>query len=181
MYHAAATAKDGGTVAEAVSVTTGGATNTDRLSFRRAASRFATGIAIVSCLDDADQPQGMTINSFTSISDEPATVLVSLRLGRTNALIRKRGGYGISVLTAAQTPLSQHFAGKPQIGIDVAWTMKAKIPVLRQALAWFSCEIDATMQIHDHTLFFARVVDCDHTSGDPLVFFASEYHAPRVA
>ena len=52
-------------------------TGVDPALFRQSVSRFATGIAVVSCLDDAACPQGMTISSFTSISLDPATVLVS--------------------------------------------------------------------------------------------------------
>lgn len=60
----------------------------DPAQFRQSVSRFATGIAIVSCLDHNDNPQGMTVSSFTSISLDPASVLVSLRQGRTHQLGR---------------------------------------------------------------------------------------------
>jgi flavin reductase (DIM6/NTAB) family NADH-FMN oxidoreductase RutF len=150
----------------------------DPVLFRHSVSRFATGIAIVSCLDDADQPQGMTISSFTSVSIEPATVLVSLRPGRTHTLIRRRGWYGVSVLGGDQERWSRHFSGRPQNDLDIAWVMKTQVPVLRHALAWFECEVDSVLQVHDHTLFVARVIDCDHASGSPLMFYASRYHRP---
>lgn len=146
--------------------------------FRQSVSRFATGIAIVSCLDDADQPQGMTISSFTSVSLEPATVLVSLRPGRTHALIRRRGWYGVSVLRGDQERWSRHFSGQPQPDLQVQWDMKSRVPVLRGALAWFECGVDSLLQVHDHTLFVARVLDCDHASGAPLMFYESRYHRP---
>jgi len=151
----------------------------DPTLFRQSVSRFATGIAIVSCLDDDDLPQGMTISSFTSISLEPASVLVSLRPGRTHQLIRRRGWYGVSVLAGDQEAWSRHFSGKPQTGVGVEWDMKSQVPVLRDALAWFECEVDSVLQVHDHTLFVARVVDCCHVSGSPLMFYASRYHRPR--
>lgn len=148
------------------------------LLFRETVSRFATGIAIVSCLDDADRPQGMTVNSFTSISLEPATVLVSLRPGRTHALIRRRGAYGVSVLSGEQERWSRHFAGRAQDDLDVEWDMKSRVPVLRGALAWFECVVENVLQVHDHTLFVARVHDCDHARGSPLMFYESRYHRP---
>lgn len=153
----------------------------DAAQFRQSVSRFATGIAIVSCLDDNDRPQGMTISSFTSISLEPASVLVSLRPGRTHQLIRRRGWYGVSVLAGDQEAWSTHFSGKAQAGVEAAWQMKSHVPVLRDALAWFECEVDSVLQVHDHTLFVAHVVDCSHVSGDPLMFYASRYHRPDNA
>jgi styrene monooxygenase reductase component len=150
----------------------------DPALFRQSVSRFATGIAVVSCLDDAACPQGMTISSFTSISLDPATVLVSLRPGRTHALIRRSGWFGVSVLGGDQEPWSHHFSGRLQGELDVAWDMKARVPVLRDALAWFECEVDSALQVHDHTLFVARVMDCHHATGTPLMFYESRYHRP---
>lgn len=146
--------------------------------FRQSVARFATGIAIVSCLDDQDRPQGMTISSFASISLDPATVLVSLRPGRTHALIRRRGCFGVSVLRGEQEPWSRHFSGQPQDGLALQWDLKSRVPVLRGALAWFECEVESLLQVHDHTLFVARVLDCDHASGAPLMFYESRYHRP---
>ena len=149
--------------------------------FRRSVSRFATGIAVVSCLDEAERPQGMTVNSFTSVSLEPATVLVSLRPGRTHALIRRRGWYGVSVLGGEQERWSRHFSGRPEPELPVAWSMKSQVAVLRDALAWFECQVVGMMQVHDHTLFVAQVADCGHAEGRPLMFYASGYHRPALA
>ena len=130
-------------------------------------------------MDDDEKPKRMTISRFTSVRLAPATVLVSLRPGRTHALIRKRGWYGVSVLAGDQEPWSRHFSGKPQPGVEANWSMRSHVPVLRDALAWFECEVDSVLQVHDHTLFVARVIDCDHADGSPLMFYASRYHRPR--
>lgn len=148
----------------------------DPLRFRASVSRFATGIAIVSCFDEQGQPHGMTISSFTSISLEPPTVLVSLRPGRTHARIRHQGRYGVSILGAEHEPWSRHFSGHPQPDAKPVWERADRVPVLRDALAWFECQVDELLQVHDHTLFVARVTACGHASGAPLMFFASSYH-----
>jgi styrene monooxygenase reductase component len=150
----------------------------DPALYRDSVARFATGVAVVSCLDDDERPQGMTVNSFTSISLDPPTVLVSLRPGRTHALLLRRGWYGVSVLGGQHEAWSRLFAGRPQPGPAPAWAMKSRVPVLQGALAWFECEVHSVLQVHDHTLFVARVTDCDHASGTPLLFFASAYHRP---
>lgn len=153
----------------------------DPAMFRQSVSRFATGIAIVSCFDESHSPQGMTISSFTSISLEPPTVLISLRPGRTHRLIRSRGCFGVSVLSGEQERWSRHFSGRAQEGLEVDWVEMSCAPVLRNALAWFECEVDSVLQVHDHTLFVARVLDCNHASGKPLMFYASRYHCPEGA
>lgn len=157
------------------------AAQVDPTRFRQSVSRFATGIAIVSCFDEAQQAQGMTISSFTSVSLTPPTVLVSLRPGRTHRLIRSRGWFGVSVLAGDQERWSRHFSGSPQEGLGIQWKALTHAPVLRDALAWFECEVDSVLQVHDHTLFVARVADCHHVSGAPLMFYASRYHCPESA
>ncbi|MGF6930867.1 flavin reductase (DIM6/NTAB) family NADH-FMN oxidoreductase RutF [Paraburkholderia sp. UCT70] len=53
------------------------ATADARANFRKAVAQFATGIAIVTVeAEQSDEVHGMTINSFTSFSLDPPTVLV---------------------------------------------------------------------------------------------------------
>ncbi len=152
----------------------------DPLRFRGAVSRFATGIAVVSCRDDDGQPHGMTINSFTSISLDPATVLVSIKPGKTHRLISRRGWYGISILQQEQEGFSAHFAGRPQPALVPDFVDRGRVPTLRDSLAWFECEVTNLIQVHDHTLFVARVVACDSVDGAPLMFYASRHHRPAL-
>jgi flavin reductase (DIM6/NTAB) family NADH-FMN oxidoreductase RutF len=46
--------------------------------FRRVCGKYATGITVVTVLDGAAAPQGMTANSFTSVSLDPPLVLVCI-------------------------------------------------------------------------------------------------------
>ena len=58
--------------------------------FRQAASRFATGVAVVTALDGQSEVCGMTANSFVTISLFPPTVLVSVKRGRMHDAISAR-------------------------------------------------------------------------------------------
>jgi len=148
--------------------------------FRQCAGQFATGIAVVSCLDDAGKPHGMTINSFTTVSLRPPTVLVSLMPGRTQTLIRKRGWYGVSLLSSEQQACSLHFSGKPQLGEEPLFEMKGQVPILSDTLAWFTCVVESMVVVHDHTLFIASVTDCSLAGGEPLLFYASRYQTSAM-
>jgi styrene monooxygenase reductase component len=143
--------------------------------FRKSVSLFATGIAVVTCDDGEGLVHGMTINSFTSISLDPPTVLVSLKPGRTHRAISRRGAYGVSILHHEQQSFSAHFSGKPQLPAP-EFVVRNRVPTLKDSLAWFECEVESCVQIHDHTLFVARVVACDAVNGSPLMFFASKHH-----
>ena len=47
-------------------------------AFRESLGRFATGITVITAVPDQMSPQGMTVNSFCSLSLDPP-------LGSTNA------------------------------------------------------------------------------------------------
>ena len=145
--------------------------------FRKSVASFATGIAIVTCRDDASgQVHGMTVNSFTSISLNPASILISIKLGRMHRLIAHENRFGVSILSHAQQTHSSHFSGKPS-ALEPDFLDRHGVPTLHECLAWFECEVTNRIQVHDHTLFVADVVHCDSVAGAPLLFFSSRYRA----
>lgn len=149
--------------------------------FRRSVSLFATGIVVLSCSDEEGQVHGITVNSFTSVSLDPPTVLVSLRAGKSHRLISRHGHYGASILHAGQQPFSAHFSGRPQDALQPDFTVRHRLPTLRNCLAWFECETVEKVQIHDHTLFVAQVMACGSEGGAPLMYYGSRYHQAAIA
>ncbi|MCO1367061.1 styrene monooxygenase NADH-dependent flavin reductase subunit StyB [Burkholderia multivorans] len=149
----------------------------ERSQFRKSISLFATGIAIVSVdAESAGEVHGATINSFTSISLDPPTIMISLKPGRTHRLISDQGCFGISILHDEQESYSALFSGRVESDCKPEFVVPSRVPVLRSALAWFECDVTERVEMCDHTLFFARVVACDGSAGSPLVFYASRYH-----
>jgi flavin reductase (DIM6/NTAB) family NADH-FMN oxidoreductase RutF len=157
------------------------ARHADPDEFRRSVSLFATGIVVLTCEDDDGRVHGMTVNSFTSVSLDPPTVLVSLKAGKAHRLISRNGRYGACILHADQQRYSTYFSGQPQETLHPDFTVRGSIPTLRKCLAWFACETVDKVQIHDHTLFVANVTACGSESGVPLMFFGSRYHRSAIA
>lgn len=154
--------------------------------FRQAVGLFATGVAVISCSDpdldctDVDYTvHGATVNSFTSVSLRPPTVMVSLMAGRAHDFITGNGYFGASVLTAKQRHCSDHFAGKRGPHAP-EFTVRDRVPTLVDCLAWFECEVTRRLEIHDHTVFVARVLSCGGDGGSPLLFYGSAYHCPEL-
>lgn len=152
----------------------------DVACFRQTVALFATGIAVLSAETAEGEIHGMTVNSFTSISLEPPTVMVSLKAGRMHELLTQGRRFGVSLLGEEQKVLSAFFS-KRQLDDSPApaFIVQEGLPTLQDAIAWFECEVDSTVQVHDHTLFIARVLACGqprNTTPQPLLFFASRYH-----
>ncbi|MFD2272597.1 styrene monooxygenase NADH-dependent flavin reductase subunit StyB [Undibacterium arcticum] len=142
-----------------------------RFGIERRFPIFPTGIAIVASEDDEGGIHGMTVSSFTSISLEPPTVMVSLKAGKMHQLISRQGGYGVSILREDQQSYSVHFGGRPHTLLEPDFVVRERVPTVRDSLAWFECEIIERIQVQDHTLFIAQVVACGHHEGSPLIFF----------
>ena len=75
----------------------------DSASLRRAFSRFATGITVITTRNEEGTACGVTINSFTSLSLEPALVQFNLRKESTlRDFIETHGFFGVNVLNENQ-------------------------------------------------------------------------------
>lgn len=149
--------------------------------FRSSVALFATGIAVVTKPDGEGGVHGITVNSFTSISLDPPTVMISLKAGRAHQLISDSGCYGVSVLSEAQQVHSRYFTGKRDGDWMPEFIDGQRIPTLAGSLARFECEVVNAVPVNDHTLFIARAVRCESETGSPLMFFASNYHQPLLA
>lgn len=148
----------------------------DPAAFRMAASRFATGVTVITALDREGQIRGMTANSFVTVSLSPPTVLILTAPGRTQAAISASRRYGVNVLPESAAALSMHFAGRPDPDLHPAYELKDGLPRLANCLAFFACDVVREIALNDHTMFVAEVSTCDHGHSTPLVFFCSRYH-----
>ena len=89
---------------------------------RDALGQFATGVTIVTTVDAAGQPVGMTVSSFNAVSLNPPLVLWSL--GRATSLYPVFAScqhYAIHVLALEQEALARRFASKVEqrfAGVD---------------------------------------------------------------
>ena len=117
----------------------------DSTSFRKALSRFATGIAVVSVAADDNGPAiGLTINSFSSVSLEPPLVLWCLdKHSDTAQRFLRSPHFAVSLLKAEHGELSKKLAkpGKHELDVETeVWQTGA--PILKDALAAFDCTVE---------------------------------------
>lgn len=150
----------------------------DPAALRSAFSRFATGVTIVTCLDPQGQRVGLTVNSFSSLSLDPALVLWSLRVS-SQALpaFGAAGHFAVNVLAEAQMPLSRRFASPHADRFaEGEWSAgEGGAPVLAQATAVLECATEQRITVGDHELFVGRVLRVQEQDLPPLVFQAGHY------
>jgi flavin reductase (DIM6/NTAB) family NADH-FMN oxidoreductase RutF len=153
--------------------------NLTKTEFCRTCAKFPTGVTIVTVLDVEGSPHGMTASSFTSVSLDPPLVLVCVdHRASVLAHLRRAQHIGINVLSEDQQSLSDHFArrGHDRFGAVEWYAGHDGVPLIPGALARFECSIHRMIDVGDHTILIAEVLDVEHSDGQPLVYFGSGYH-----
>ena len=147
--------------------------------FRRVCSRFSTGVAVLTVIDEAGNPHGLTVNSFTSVSASPPLVLVCVDCACSLLpLFESATRFGLSFLSAHQEDISARFAFVPERRFDgVAWSSSAGgVPVIEDALGWMECVTRQRIPAGDHVIFLGEVVEGQtRPEGQPLIYFSSGY------
>lgn len=159
----------------------------DKQSYREVLTRFATGVTVVTTLEDgadAPQPWGTTVNSFTGISLEPPLVMVAVGRERSiHPIIERTKRFAVNILGEDSQALSDCFAGAPsalprEMFCNAPYTLgELGLPVLHAAIAYLSCDVEQVIEAGDHTMYLGRVVEtgCRDETGWPLLYFRRRY------
>ena len=147
-------------------------------ALRNTLGQFATGVCVLTT-DDPDRGViGMTVNSFAAVSLTPALVLWSIQnSSECFKEFTECDRYGVSVLRQCQETLSDRYARSLEHVVDEGDYLfdSHGVPLIKDALATFSCRMWALHPGGDHHIIVGEVVDVERHSGEPLVFFGGAY------
>lgn len=150
--------------------------------FRDALGNFATGVTVVT-IPGPNGPEGVTANSFASLSLAPPLVLWSPgKFSRRHDIFAHAPHFSIHVLAEDQKHLADRFTrgGAQFDGLDYQLSPEgvAHIPGV---LSRFDCVQEAAHDSGDHTLVIGRVEHVETGEGRPLVFAQGQWggHRPK--
>ncbi len=147
---------------------------------RRAFSCFATGVTVITGIDQNGKPVGITISSFNTVSLNPPLVLWSI--GSQSDLCNSfRIGQKqlIHVLDVNQKDLALVFAKQlNKNSIQMEHQIEPSgLMRLANCLAYFECETIAVHEGGDHHIIVARVLSIEQDSDrHPLLFAQSQFN-----
>lgn len=157
----------------------------DPRTLRDAMGCFATGVTIVTSLDAAGVPVGLTANSFTSVSLDPPLLLVCIaNTAGTAPALRTAGHFGVNVLQIGQQPASNRFASRGEDRFaNLPWAPgQTGVPLLGGSLVSFECQREAVHEAGDHFILVGRVVRAQfEPHRDPLLYFRGKYRRLHFA
>ncbi|MEM9172217.1 MAG: flavin reductase family protein [Pseudomonadota bacterium] len=151
---------------------------------RHALGQFATGVCVIACpgVTDHPTPFAITVNSFASVSLDPALVLWSIQKDSSSyRLWCDAQQFGISVLNASQASLCHRYAEPGQHTLtdsDDHADSPLGNPVMPDAVAVFDCTISARHDAGDHTIIVSKVEALQvNDNRDPLIYLRGRVHA----
>lgn len=158
-----------------------GAAQVDPTELKQAMRRLAGGISIITAGVDGTRT-GATVTSATALSVEPPVMIVNInRSSSSFPIIRDHGHFAVNILTAAQRPIADRFAGVGGVKgtdryLEAEWfTLASGAPALKDALAVIDCEVDEIIERHSHGIILGRVVSILTGDGAPLVYHNGRY------
>ncbi len=145
--------------------------------FREALRQFASGVTVITTLDEQGAVHGMTATAFSSLSLRPPLILVAVARGsRCHRHVMSEKRFGVNILFADQAHLSRHFGGKPTRETHPSFGRLNDVPVLEQAMVKLACTLEEPLEGGDHSIFVGRVTAVETSRGEPLIHFDGHYH-----
>jgi flavin reductase (DIM6/NTAB) family NADH-FMN oxidoreductase RutF len=155
----------------------------DSTELRRCLGTFVTGVTVITALDADGQPEGITANSFSSLSLDPPLIVWSLRLNaRSFNTYQNAERFAVNILAQDQVHISNRFAASGIKRFEgVAHTSGIDgVPLIDGCAAYLECRLQATYPGGDHALFVARVERIQVNDRPPLAYGAGAYLSVRA-
>jgi 3-hydroxy-9,10-secoandrosta-1,3,5(10)-triene-9,17-dione monooxygenase reductase component len=152
----------------------------DSREFRSALGCFPTGVCVITTRRPDGKREGLTCNSFSSVSLTPPMILWSLaRSAKSAPAFLQAEYFAVNVLSAAQQEISAHFARSADDKFAVIEHLLVEgiggVPLIEGATARFECRNQFQNYGGDHVVFIGTVERFAHWDRVPLVFHRGRY------
>ncbi len=142
--------------------------------YKEIMASYPTGVSIVTTMN-GDQPVGLTVNSFTSVSIEP--ILVSWCIGKSSSSVEafnRSDRFAVNVLSESQKEECYIFADSKdrERFSKTSWELSSdQLPVLTEVSAVLECKKVQTIDAGDHILLIGQVINLKKTDNKPMFYY----------
>lgn len=143
--------------------------------------KFVTGVTVVTTTDENQEPRGLVVNAFVSVSLQPPLILVCVaRTSSTYAALMAADSFAVNILAADQGEVVARFAKSgPDKFQGVQWNPGLLgVPVLTGSAGYFEAEVSERVQASTHTMFIGHVRAAGTSPRAPLVYLGGDFHDP---
>lgn len=136
----------------------------DPTQFREAMSQLGAAVHVVTTAGPAGTA-GFTATAVSSVSDQPATMLVCVnRRSQCSPILQENRVLCVNTLRAGADPVADVFAGRTRVAMaerfnGASWTeLSTGSPVLMDAVVAFDCRVIEIKAVATHNVIIAGVV-----------------------
>jgi flavin reductase (DIM6/NTAB) family NADH-FMN oxidoreductase RutF/DNA-binding IclR family transcriptional regulator len=150
----------------------------DRREFRRTLGAFITGVTVVTTVDAAGKPYGVTANSFSSVSLDPPLIVWSQSLTSTSyPAFRDCDRFVVNILADHQVSVSNQFAksGDDKFAGIAVRSGLGGVPIIEDSAAHLECRKIAAYPGGDHVMYIGQVERIHRSVHRPLAFGEGRY------
>lgn len=126
----------------------------------------------VMTVKDGDNMTGAAVNWLTQASFAPPLVVLGAKADNASTqMIANSGKFLINVLETGQVPVASAFFKHVEVegnklgGYEFELSPNG-LPVLKDGIAWFECEVRETVALGDHTIFVGEVIEAGVSKED---------------
>lgn len=156
--------------------------------FKKALSRLATGVSIVSTTAEGER-RGVTATAICSVSATPPTILVCVNATTgTCQMIRDAGHFAVNLLAEHHQPVAEIFAGRGGLQGNERfghgdWVVGEGrgLPILSTAPAALECRVDQAIEAGTHIVFLGIIESAYFDENSPLIFHRGKFHVLPLA
>lgn len=154
-------------------------------SMRQGMRHLASGVAVVATRDDQGNSYAMTVSSITSLTANPASLLVCLNEdSNTHGVLQQVGQFSVSVLSQDQQDVSENCSITADTGDrfsvgDWAEYDDLNLPYLEGSLSVFFCQVNQKINYGTHSIIIGDIqsVKVDENDLPPLVYCRGAYRS----
>lgn len=137
-------------------------TTIDTRELRNAFGSFMTGVTVVTAVSESGEKVGFTANSFTSVSVDPALLLVCPANNLSSFdIFNNCKHFAVNILAEDQQDISNTFASAKGDRFEgISWHSDDNgCPIIDGTVAHFSCSTYSNIPAGDHILLVGQISD----------------------
>jgi flavin reductase (DIM6/NTAB) family NADH-FMN oxidoreductase RutF len=137
--------------------------------------RIPSGVAILTTQQGGEKG-AMLASWFQQVSFDPPMVVIAMKKGRSaEEVLRSSEKFVLNILHTNQKDMMGHFGKGFKPGEDPFASVETKsgktgIPILKNCLCFFECQVRHIFEAGDHNLFVGEVIEAGmEEEGQPMV------------
>lgn len=138
---------------------------------------MVTGVTVVTA-HDGDEPRGLAVNAFSSVSLEPPLILICVQKNSsTYKHLLSSQHFSVNVLAATQVSVARVFASKQEHKFNYVDWHRGELgtPLIDGATSSMEVELQDTLHASTHTIFIGRVRHVSGSEAPPLIYTNGDF------